>query len=895
MPVEPHNNEDTVTNDELVMSLVEQALSRPVEDREKYARQECGADSSLFDTVWQYVKWDERMKGFLVDPLYSLLTKESELPSGLMLENRFRIVRKVAAGGMGVVYEARDEKLGRRIAIKCAKAGFDGSLPPEVRHASEINHPNVCKTWEIHTASSPQGDLDFFTMEFIEGQTLAERLKDGPLPNKEARLVATQLCSGLAEAHRHQVIHGDLKSNNILLAHEPEGTRVVITDFGLARPWSAQGPGVMSGDLGGTLAYMAPELLKGKRPSAASDIYALGVILYEIAAGRKPFGEAVSIGERVVRRPPPLKHPWGRIIARCLEPDPALRCKDASEVAAALVPLPLRRWSAIAAAVAIAALAGAIGYRTIGVSQEVIRLAVLPFATDADSKPLSDGLLQDTTDRLRRVRDKHRKLTVIPIRDAVQNKVDTPEKAAVRLGATHILTGTLHRDNGHVTIHALLTDARSGLPLKGWDAEYQANELRSMPLALAGMITGAMRLPPLVKTATVNAAAYPDFTAGVGLLQRDSVDAALTSLQRAVAADPDSPLTHARLGETLARKYNLTLDSSWLDQARTSLHEAQRRDPDLALVCVVSGRINEFQGRYELAESDLKRALEIDPRDGDAWRMLGRVYGKNYRYEESEMSFQKAIEMQPDYYLNYEDLCGDHTYQANYGQAIQQCRKAVQLAPDLSEAHFSLAIPLFCHGDDVEAEAEFLRAIDLDPKSATAIFGRAFALTSLGRSQEAIPLFHRAIDIGPAAYLMYLDLGTAYRLAGSAAAARKAYSLGLDLADKALQKDPRDTILRARLAYLCARLGERRRAASEAIQAGQLAPTSVEVGWWLVQTWDALGEPDEAVKILEQLPNDILRRLNREADLADFRRSSRFLQLMTLRHIPTETGDNRNQ
>ncbi|HME06244.1 MAG TPA: tetratricopeptide repeat protein, partial [Bryobacteraceae bacterium] len=446
-------------------------------------------------------------------------------------------------------------------------------------------------------------------------------------------------------------------------------------------------------------------------------------------------------------------------------------------------------------------------------------------------------------------------------------------------------------------IHASLTDARSGLQLKEWDAEYQANELRSMPVALAGIVTGTMRLPPLVTTATVNAAAYPDFAAGVGLLQRDAagiglmqsdvVDAAIPLLTRAVAADPDSPLTHARLAEALARKYSLTLDSSQLDQARTALYQAQRRDPDLALVWVVSGRINEFQGRYVEAESDLKRALEIDPRDGDAWRRLGMVYREDNRFEGSMVSFQKAIEVQPDYFLNYEDLCGVQRYQAKYAEAVQQCRKVVELAPDLAEAHVALAISLFCHGNYAEADLEFLRARELDPKSANAIFVQAFALTSRGRAAEAIPLILRAIEIGPASHLMYSALGTAYRLAGKPNLAKKAYNSGLDLAEKALQKNPRDTIRKAQLAYLCAQVGQRDRAASEAAQAWQIAPASVEVGWWLVQTWDALGERDQALDILQHLPNDAFRRLNREADLADFRRSSRFLQLMALRHIQT--------
>ncbi len=137
---------------------------------------------------------------------------------------------------MGVVYEAVDEKLQRKIALKCAKTGFGKRLPPEVRNATEISHPNVCKIFEIHTAYTSQGEIDFITMEFLDGETLAERLSRGPLPEQEGRAIAVQLCAGLAEAHRNRVIHGDLKNNNVILTSGPHGgVRAVITDFGLAR------------------------------------------------------------------------------------------------------------------------------------------------------------------------------------------------------------------------------------------------------------------------------------------------------------------------------------------------------------------------------------------------------------------------------------------------------------------------------------------------------------------------------------------------------------------------------------------------------------------------------------------------------------------------------------
>src|SRR5580658_4157992 len=290
------------------MNLVELALSQPPDAREAYLREACAGDAELFRQVWDYMQWNHRMQDFLLDPLYPAL-REHRFAPGELLADRFRIVREVAQGGMGIVYEAEDEKLRRRIALKCARSGFRGRLPPEVRHASEISHPNVCRIFEIHTASTAGGDIDFLTMEFLAGETLAARLSRGPMPAAEARIIARQICAGLAEAHRNRVVHGDLKSNNVILSKDAGGgVRAVITDFGLARRPVGPAEDIAaatagSSAAGGTPDYMAPELWRGGKPSAASDIYAFGVILYELLAGHRPYERGTPRQQRPEHKP----------------------------------------------------------------------------------------------------------------------------------------------------------------------------------------------------------------------------------------------------------------------------------------------------------------------------------------------------------------------------------------------------------------------------------------------------------------------------------------------------------------------------------------------------------------------------------------------------------------
>jgi tetratricopeptide (TPR) repeat protein len=454
------------------------------------------------------------------------------------------------------------------------------------------------------------------------------------------------------------------------------------------------------------------------------------------------------------------------------------------------------------------------------------------------------------------------------------------------LGATHVLTGALHIDNNGISIHARLTDARSSLPVKDWQARYAPNELRNISLALAGVVTETLRLPPLGPAKGVSQAAYKDFTAGVGLSRRSTgIDAAIPLLERAVAADSQSPLTHARLAEAEILKYRLTTDTDWLERSKISLQQAELLNPDLALVRLVSGMINEYEGNYDKAESDLQRALDLEPLNGDVWRRLGRVYQENNQSAEALAAYRKAIEAQPDYFKNYQDLCSLYVEQANYSEAIQQCGKVAQLAPDLSDAHFALAIPYCLSERNTECEAELRLALKLDPASTKALESLGAALSYQSRFGEAISLFSRAVKAGPATVSLYLNLGTTLQLNGRTPEALQAYRHGVALAENELQINPRDAFSRSALALLCAWLGQRGRARSEAAQALRLASGSAEIATMLIRVYEVLGDRQRAFELTQDLPDSAIRLINRSPDLAALRGDSRFQQLIVSRHI----------
>ncbi len=593
---------------------------------------------------------------------------------------------------MGVVYEAMDERLERRIAIKCAKTGFRKRLPPEVRNAREISHPNVCKIFEIHTASTRQGDLDFLSMEFIDGQTLAERLRRGALPETEARLIARQLCEGLAEAHRNQVIHGDLKSNNIILTANVDGsTRAVITDFGLARKPESSQRTMQTGPLGGTPDYMAPELWRGEKASTASDIYALGVILYELVSGGRPPQPQDSSPAPF---PPPAVHPkWDRTLARCLEPDPSRRFSRADEVARTFEPsLTRRRLVGVAAALVLAVASAVFAYQRATAPQETVRLAVLPFTSAPDSMAVAENVVRDAAAQVARLKSsRHTRFSFIPLTNTLRNRVDAPEKARTVLGATHVLRGTLEKDQDRLRLHVFLTDTRTQVNTKDWTVVYAPGQVRYAGVALAGMVTGTLRLPPLLDTATVNAAARQDYEAGLSILYSTRPDDAIVPLERAVAADPDSTLAYAGLAQAYWAKYLATSQQFSRERAEQAVRQAELRNPDLPEVHLIAGLVKANVGLYEQAVADFQRVIELQPNNGDAYRRLGIVYGNTNQLEEAVAAFRRAIAVQPQNFRNYRELGSFYMDRDDYAQAVPPFKRMIELVPQMPDAHLALA------------------------------------------------------------------------------------------------------------------------------------------------------------------------------------------------------------
>ena len=875
---------ENAENDERVAAIVSKALRQPPAKRESYLRFACNDDQDLYQETAAAVKWEERMGSFLLLPAIATSEFPRPLETGQVISDRFEILREIGEGGMGVVYEAFDRKRSQRIAIKSAKPGFHRFLSPELANALKVRHPHVCLVNEIHTTQTRHGEIDFLTMEFLEGETLSKRLAaKGKLPNHEALEIACQLCAGLAEAHRSDVLHRDLKSANIILCSGSHGVRAVITDFGLASDMT------QSGEMGGTPRYMAPELWRGEKASKASDLYALGVVLYEMVTGRPPFADEAH---RQTTRPPPpgtlskgLGPQWDRMILECLSPAPEDRPADAALVFTGLQKKPMRKAPFLAFILVVSASLAVPQVR--GWLHDLIwpppsvRLAVLPFEGPADTAEMAGGVLQDVSDRVGHFRSGQQTVAVISPSEALSNNVQTPEQAKQVLHATHALQTQLHREGNDVALQGSVIDLNTHVPVRQLSGRYSPATVGSMPEALAGAVSAALRLNGTAAAETLSPAATAFYDRGLYLLRKDdqSFDEAMPQFEQAARLNPRSPLPLAALTEAEIMKFQATATHGSFEDAQRFLNAAESLNPDSVSVLLAAGVLHQTTGQYEKALEDFRRVQDLEPRNPDAFLRSASVYSSLDMSNKAIEDYRKAIELEPDYYKPYHKLGAFYYYRGRYLEAAEQFQKAIDRAPGLFDAYTNLGAALSDLGRNQEAEQALVTSLKLR-ETARAWNNLGAIRAYQERDADAVTYYTRAVTMDPGVYVYWLNLGDSNRRLGHLADAKLAYRKGLNLALIELRSNPRLGLTRAYVAYFAALLGDTRRAQDEIGQALELSPGDAEVILSAVLTYEALGERDQAIKVLGLATPEVLEELKRHPDLADFRHDIRFIQVV---------------
>jgi tetratricopeptide (TPR) repeat protein len=810
-------------------------------------------------------------------------------PQPVRTIGRYRVVEQIGAGGMGVVYRAHDDRLQRDVAIKVLLPGSAAGstarhrIRKEALALSRLSHPNIATIFEF----ASDGDTDFLVVELIAGVALDARVAAGPLPEAETLAIGRQLLRGLAAAHEKGVIHRDLKPANLRLTADGF---LKILDFGLSQfeqsePVAAElTTESQSTAFAGTLPYMAPEQLRGAPPDTRSDLYAAGLVLFELATGRRAFdqeGAAMRIDAILNRKPPApsevrpeLTAAFDSFVGKATEKQPALRYQSAAEMLEALenvaapgARVPIKPFAIAGAALTVLlAAAFAIGpaYRLYEHLRfpvpEQKSIAVLPFDTLGDVDPaFARGLTDALAARLMEITSEQAQ--IVSPRELLSERVSTVQDAREKLGVNLVLEGQLERDGDETRVHLSLVDAKSRRGLRG--ENFSANASDSFSLQDA-VVEKALRMLEIEihrdlgaeGHGTTSAEAFLLFTRGMGFLERErseeNVESASAEFQQALKIDPGYPAAHAELGLALSAKYLLQRNRALLDSAARECDAALALDARSTAAYLCAGTVDLNTGRNEQAASAFETAVEHDPQFADAYGSLATAYERLRRPSDAERTYRKAIALRPRLALPYARLAGFYNRQARYKDAIVETKHATELAPGDSLNWSSLGGLYYYTGEYQQALDALQRAITIRPSFA-AYTNLGDSYFALGRLPEAIAAYQQAVALMPDGVGAHGSLARAfYWDAASRPKAAGEYRKALELAGRELSTNPNDHDIQLLAAQYHAMVGEKKEAL-ELLNSALLArPRDPETLYFAAIIHTQLGRRSEAISWLKK-------------------------------------------
>ncbi len=647
---------------------------------------------------------------------------------------RYLLVEEIGAGGMGVVYRARDTNLDRDVALKLLPRGALADVDSRKRFRKEalalsrLNHANIATIHDFDT----DADTDFLIMEYVPGTTLSVRTAGGALPEREILALAVQLADGLAAAHKQGVVHCDLKPGNLRITPD----RVLkILDFGLAKLIEAAGDSAVTrsareATLEGTIPYMAPEQARGDTIDARTDIYAAGAVLYEMATGKplirgsSPATALAAVLHQPIVAPrqlnPAVSPEFERIILKCLERDPDSRYQSAKELAidlrrlsspSAVAPLPARRrigplllTGVVAIVLAVAVLVakyGQPGRPGTATANGVIRsIAVLPlsdFSPQADSGQefFTDGMTDELITTLAQVGE----LRVISRTSVAQYKKTTKPlpQIARELHVDAIIEGSVQRAGQRVRIRAQLIRAADEQHL--WAKDYDS-DLRDV-LTLESQVARAIaeqvhaRLSQdeserLAQTRPVLPEAYDAYLRGSYFLDRGELDKSIEYFDQAIRADSRYAPAYARraLAYYFHGFFGTMAPAEAFGKMRESAELALKYDANLAEAHGALALVKvHYDWDWNGADAEFRRALQLNPNSADIRHDYAHYLNTTGRLEESAAETNAALERDPAGVMLMSCVCWHHYSARHYDQALAQSGQALSMEPNFNWTH----------------------------------------------------------------------------------------------------------------------------------------------------------------------------------------------------------------
>ncbi len=688
---------------------------------------------------------------------------------------------------MGEVYRARDTRLGREVAIKVSEERFSERFDKEARAIASLNHPNICTLYDVGP--------NYLVMELVDGAPLK-----GPLPLAEALRLAAQIADALAAAHSRGIVHRDLKPGNILVA----ASSVKLLDFGLAK-LNRDGPGAnddtvtqtQAGTVLGTAAYMSPEQTEGKPVDARSDIFAFGLVLYELLSGQRAFRGETSISTMAAilhKEPEPLDAPADiiRIITRCLRKAPADRFQTIAEVRAALQQAAAKP------------------------AEKTPSIAVLPFTNmsmDKEQEFFSDGLAEEIINALTKLPG----LRVIARTSAFRFRGEQDlRKVGETLQVSTVLEGSVRKSGNRLRITAQLINVADDSHI--WSDRYDREmaDVFAIQDEISQAIVDTLKIKlarqpdhPLVERKTTNLEAYNAYLEGrYHVLQVTSAGMARgrQCYERAIRLDPHYAPTHAGLAEYyyLLALFSHSPGRDVIPAAIASAERARQLDPSSADAYSALGcfRANEF--KWEAAGADFARAIELNPADALSRFRHALFYLRRFgQPDEALAEMKRALDLDP---LNLHFRAWEVVLLHAYGrvpEAVERARAGIEAFPNFWYGCFLWAWVLTERGCPEEAEAALQHLPANDPASVYLLAGVALAAARQNRPAQAKGILAQLDELSGKQYVSPFALALACAACGEVDRSYVWLDRGLDECDPftlfnfdllplpGLQSDPR--------------------------------------------------------------------------------------------------------
>ncbi len=810
---------------------------------------------------------------------------------GQLIAQRFTVIRYIARGGMGEVYEVEDNFLqGVRVALKvilpeiAENAGSSQRFEQEVLLARKVVHPNLCPIYDIARCSDPPPPYMFLTMKLLAGETLSARLRrQDPVPREEKIAIFRQLMAGLSHIHAAGIIHRDIKPNNVMLDYSGPEVCVSIMDFGLARLHDPDTTMPANSLIAGTPGYMAPEVLNGQGPSQAADLFALGVLLHELATGKRPDFSTLTDRSKASSPLSEADVPPFYIRAVCafLSSDPQRRCKMAESIGSELelnYSLQTKRsrtkLRVLATVVCLLVLlvslllVPAVGERARGVlfASREKHIVVLPFelvGNTPEIQALGDGLMDSLAGKLANLDSANRSLWVVPTSEVRSQRVSNASAAMHTFGATLVVEGRFERENDVAHLRLTLIDPKKLRDIGFVDVQNQTGDMSALQdqavTRLGRLMNISVRADPSVKAdAPISHGAYEDYLIALGYAQRldrpGNLDRAIESLQRALLTDPTFTLGAARLAQVYVMKFRMDKDPALLDDAKRYAEQALASDARVPLAHVALGQVEQYTGHHDLAAQEFQRAVDLNPKDPEALTGLASSVRDLGRNSEAEAIFIRAANLRPDDWNGYNNLGLFYKRVGRTADAIRQIKRAIELSPDNSGLYANLGSFYLDTGDPSmlpEAERAFNKSIALSPNyKAYANLGIAFSAEH--RFTDSINANRRALAFNSQDYQVWSNLAECYEWLGDERGAQDARRRARELLVPLVKLDSQNAEAQATLALLDARDKLSAEATARIQIALALEPSDHSILWTIADTYESLGERRLAIQYLHK-------------------------------------------